>query len=117
MKNKFGLIGLVSLLGLWGIYIDEPIFLSFFAFIIFFEYLFVTPDELFVANMQRAATWAFLSNLIITTLLTLILSMFNISSNPLAGGATVGFSVGIVIFCFSTLLLEWKEKRGNRNDN
>lgn len=37
-------IGFISLLGLWGLIGDEPLFLSFFTFIAFFEYFWVTPD-------------------------------------------------------------------------
>lgn len=117
MKNKFGLIGFVALLGIWGIYTDEPMFLPFFAFILFFEYLFVIPDELFVQNIRKAAGWAFFGNLIITISATLIFSAFNMSSNPLAGGSALGFGFGISIFCFSTSFLEWREKWRNRHEN
>lgn len=117
MKNKFGLIGFVSLLGILGFYTDERLFLSFFAFALFFEYLFVIPDELFVENMRKAAMWAFFSNLTITTLATIIFSVFKMSSNALAGGCILGFSISIAIFCFFTFFLDWREKWRNRYEN
>lgn len=116
MRNKYGIIGFVSILGIWGIYQNEPIFLSFLAFIVFFEYFFIEPDELFIVNMRKAATWGFFTNIVITSLATLVMSVFKISSNALAGGATLGFSIGIAVFCFSTSFLEWKEKRGIKDD-
>lgn len=116
MKNKYGLIGFLSILGIWGLYQNEPIFLSFLAFIVFFEYFFIEPDELFIVNMRKAGTWGFFTNIAITSLATLVMSAFNISSNALAGGATLGFSIGIAVFCFSTSFLEWKEKREIKND-
>lgn len=98
MKNKFGLIGFVSLLGLWGLYNKEPLFLSFFAFVLFFEYLFVTPDELFIENMRKAATLAFFTNLTITVLATLGFSILNSSNHALVGGCTLGFGISIATF-------------------
>ena len=47
MKNYYGCIGFVSLLGFLGL-LGEPIFYSFFAFIVFFEYFAVKPDEMFL---------------------------------------------------------------------
>lgn len=117
MKNKFGLIGFVSLLGILGLYTDEPLLLSFFAFVLFFEYLFICPDELFIENMRKAAMWAFISNLTITALATLIFSVFNMSSNALSGGIILGFSFSIAIFCFSTSFLDRREKWRNRHAN
>lgn len=116
MKNKYGMLGFISLLGVWGLYKNEPLFLSFFAFALFFEYFWVTPDELFLENIKKASTLALFTNFIITTLTTFILSMFKVSSNALAGGCILGFSVSIVVFCFSVLFIEWKEKRGIKND-
>lgn len=115
MKNKFGLIGLVSLLGFWGLHTGEQLFIAFFAFALFFEYLFVIPDELFVENMRKAAMWAFFSNLTITVLATMVISTLDINmSNAFQAGCTFGFSAGIIIFCCSTSFLEWKEKWANR---
>ena len=86
MKNWYGCIGFVSLLGVWGLIGSEPLFLSFFAFALFFEYFWVTPDEMFVDTIKRCASWAFFANLFITTAATFALSYFKMSSNPLAAG-------------------------------
>ena len=37
MKNWYGCIGFVSLLGVWGALAEEPLFYPFFAFLVFFE--------------------------------------------------------------------------------
>lgn len=116
MKNKYGLLGLVSILGIWGLYENEPTFLSFLAFIPFFQYLFVIPDESFKENMKKASSWAFFTILVVTILSTFIMSLFRLSSYALVGGCTLGFSMGIVTFCFSTMFIEWQEKRGIKND-
>ena len=51
MKNWYGCIGFLSLLGFWGILGEEPLFLCFFAFALFFEYFWVNPDEMFIENI------------------------------------------------------------------
>ena len=112
MKNKYGMLGFISLFGVWGLYKNEPLFLSFFSFALFFEYFGVTPDEF----IKKVSTWALFTNFVITTLTTFIISMFKTSSNALAGGCILGFSISIVVFCFSVLFIEWKEKRGIKND-
>lgn len=110
MKNWYGCIGFLSLLGFWGIFGDEPLFLCFFAFALFFEYFWVTPDEIFIKTLRKCATFAFASNLLITTSTTLILSYFNLSSNPLTTGTALGFGASIAVFAFLTFAMEIKER-------
>lgn len=116
MKNKYGFIGFISLLGFVGLFSDEPLFLSFFAFIVFFEYFWVQPDELFVETIRKCATYAFFTNLLITTVATFIFTYFNISSNPLASGTALGFGISIAVFALMTFIMELKERIGARND-
>lgn len=116
MKNWYGCIGFISLLGLWGLIGDEPLFLSFFTFIAFFEYFWVTPDEMFIDTIKKCASFAFFANLFITTVFVLALSYFNLSSNPLAAGTALGFGISIAVFAISTFILETKERINAKND-
>lgn len=116
MKNKYGCIGFLSLLGFWGLFGKEPIFLSFFTFAIFFEYFWVTPDEMFIDTMRKCATIAFVTNLAITTLGTLAFSYFENSDNPLAGGTALGFGISIAVFALLTFIMELKERVAVKND-
>ena len=97
MKNWYGCVGFLSLLGVWGILGDEPLFLCFFAFALFFEYFWVNPDEMFVESMRKCATLAFASNLLIT-------------------GTATGFGVSIAVFAFSTFVMEIRERLNAQND-
>ena len=112
MKNWYGCIGFLSLLGFWGLLGEEPLFLCFFAFALFFGYFWVNPDEMFVANMRKCATLAFALNLLITTSATLTLSHFNFSSNPLAAGTALGFGVSVAVFAFSTFIRSEERRVG-----
>lgn len=116
MKNKYGFLGFMSLLGFVGLFGEEPLFLSFFAFALFFKYFHVQPDEFFIETIRKCATYSFFINIFIVIGATLIFSYFELSSNPLAGGATLGFGISIAIFAFMTFNMEWKERLGARND-
>ena len=116
MKNWYGCIGFVSLLGLLGLQSGEPLFLSFFAFALFFEYFWVTPDEKFVDTMKKCACLAFFVNLSATALITLALAYFKASGNPLAAGAAAGFGISMAAFAFSTFVLELRERVHAQND-
>ena len=75
MKNWYGCIGFVSLLGVWGALAGEPLFYPFFAFLVFFEYFWVTPDEMFLDTMKKCAATAFFCNLFLTAAATLAFSL------------------------------------------
>lgn len=116
MKNKYGFIGFMSLLGFIGLFDEEPLFLSFFAFGLFFKYFLVQPDEFFIETIRKCATYAFFINLFIVTGATFVFYYFKISSNPLAGGTALGFGISIAIFAFMTFIMELKEQLGAKND-
>ena len=95
---------------------DELLFLPFFAFIVFFEYFWVTPDEMFIDIIKKCASFAFFTNLFITTVITLALSYFNLSSAPLTAGTALGFGISIAAFAISTFILETKERINAKDD-
>ena len=70
MKRRYGFLGFISLIGLLGLIEKNADFYPFLAFILFFQYLFVQPDEMFVENMRKAAAWAFYANLTAATNVT-----------------------------------------------
>ncbi len=116
MKNKYGLLGFLSLLGFWGLYSEDSIFLSFFAFIIFFQYFWIIPDELFADTLRKCATGAFFINISITASCTFVLSYFEMSSNPFAAGSSFGFGIAIAVFALSAFVSEWMQRRGAKDD-
>lgn len=116
MKNKYGLIGFVSLIGFLGISTNEKIFFSFFAFAIFFEYFFKQKDEMFEENMRKVAANSFWVMLSGTVVLTLVYEFFLNEKNALEQGVLISFGLGIITFCLSLAFLEWKEGRRILND-
>ena len=62
MKRKgslYGWMGCLSLLGLIGIFSEEKLFLTFFAFAVDFEYFFMRSDEMLEEYMNRSAARGF----------------------------------------------------------
>ena len=115
MKWRYGLIGLFSVVGIMGLLIRDTSLYLFLAFAIFFEYLFIEPDEMFVDNMRKAAAWAFYTELVITALITCV-AVFPFPETALQKGAGVGFGIALIVFCFSTAYFDWKDRRGVSND-
>ena len=105
MKYRYGLLGCISLIGLLGLVEENPAFYPFLAFLLFFQYLFVTPDEMFIANMRKAAAWAFYADLRSENL-----------HQGLAAGMGMGFGLALIVFSFATTWFDWRERRGLTND-
>lgn len=117
MQRRYGLIGFFSLIGLIGFYTNNPIYFPFLAFALFFEYFFVETDEMFITNMRKAASWAFYTNLAITTLATgYLVFVENQADIALTKGVGLGFGVAIMIFSFVTAWFDWKDRHGVSND-
>ena len=58
-KVIYGSLGLLTALGILGIYTENNLFLCFFAFLIHFKYLFVDIDEMLENYTNKSATFSF----------------------------------------------------------
>ena len=59
MKNKYGYLGFLSLLGLVGLFTEERSFLAFFAFAVDFQHCFLKSEEMLETALIRSAAWGF----------------------------------------------------------
>lgn len=117
MKRRYGLLGLLSLVGILGIITHNSSLYPFLAFALFFEYLFIKPDEMFIENMRKAAAWAFYANLAITTAITCYyIAVKQQSEIALLKGIGTGFGVSLIIFSLVSAWFDWKDRRGISND-
>lgn len=117
MKRRYGLLGLLSLIGILGIAIHDPSLYPFLAFALFFEYFFIKPDEMFIENMRKAAAWAFYANLAIATAITCYyIAIKQQSDIALLKGIGTGFGVSLIVFSFVSAWFDWKDRRGISND-
>lgn len=91
-RNIYGLMGLLSLLGFIGIFTKERGFLAFFAFVVDFGYFFIKSDEMLEAYMDKAASLAFYSGMLVTAAVTLIRFFF--AGQPGNTALLTGFASG-----------------------
>lgn len=105
MKNKAWLLGFLGLLGILGFVVDNPGFWGFFGFFAFFRYANVVADELFVANLEKAATNAFFTGLLVYGA-SVIWAAFSSFERAYAYGFPISFALQIVVFVISLTIYE-----------
>lgn len=114
--NYLGFLSLLSLIALLGWTSGNSGFYGFFGFAYYFRYFWVVPDELFLLNLQKAAAFAFMAEMI-----SLVPFMFAcaygagaVQSVPMAFG--LSFAVSVFAFTAALMALEWKERKGAAYD-
>ena len=117
-RSAYGFLGLLSLLGLLGIFTEARAFLAFFAFAVDFEYFFIKSDEMLEEYMNKSASRAFYSGMIVTALVALIhfLTQTQNGNESLLTGFTYGWAVSVIVYALSTAFYGFREKWGLRND-
>ena len=114
----YGSMGLLSLLGLIGVFTQERAFLAFFAFAVDFEYFFIQSDEMLEEAMNRSAARAFYLGMIAVALATLF--GFFVRREPageaLAMGLAAGWAVSAVVYALSTACYGFRERWGLKDD-
>ena len=109
--NYLGLLSLLALIALLGLKTENKGLYGFLGFAYYVRYFFVTPDELFLLNVRKASTAAFICQMI-----SLIPFMFlghfiytTVQAVPFA--FALSFSISIFVFSFYLMALEYKESR------
>lgn len=112
MKNYWhGMLGFLSLLGFIGVFTEERAFLTFFAFIVNFEYFFLQSDEMTEAYMNRAAARAFYCGMLTTAAVALACFFVGrqTSQEALLYGFASGWGVSVAVHGFSIGYCKFKE--------
>ena len=104
MKNKYGYLGFLSLLGLVGLFTEERSFLAFFAFAVDFSYFRVQPDEFFFALMFT------------TLAVTLCCLPAQGPSGALLRGVTLGWAAAVAVHALSAAWYHFRENWGASGD-
>lgn len=114
--NYLGLLSLLALIPILGWKLEIPGLFGFFGFAYYLRYFWVTPDELFLLNLRKAATAAFFWELI--SLVPLLAAAWVICGGTRALPAALGLSyaVAILVFSFALAALELREQRSADHD-
>ena len=115
MKRRYGLLGLLSAIGVLGAATGQASLCPFLAFALFFGCFFVTPDEMFVERMRKAASWAFYADLALTTAVTCVCIAAGYQPDAaLLRGVGAGFGTSLLVISSACAWFEWRELRGSR---
>ena len=121
MKSKrclYGLTGLLSFLGLIGVFTESKAFLAFFAFAVDFEYFFIKSDEMLEEYINRSASRAFYCGMITVALVSAVCFFAGPKREreALITGFAAGWAVSVAVYALSTAYYGFKEKWGLEND-
>ncbi|MBU5626284.1 DUF3796 domain-containing protein [Oscillibacter sp. MSJ-2] len=114
--NYLGFLSLLALIAVLGWTTENEGLYGFLGFAYYLRYFWVIPDEFFRLNVQKAATFAFMAEMI-----SLVPFMFACSflfgavkAVPTAFG--LSYAAAILAFTAALLALEWKEQKGANDD-
>lgn len=119
MKHKMNYLGFLSLLALIAILgwtTDNTGLYGFFGFAAYLRYFWVVPDEFFRLNVQKAATAAFLAEMISLVPFMFACAYLYSGSKAVPTAFALSFGVTILTFTIALVVLEWKEQKGAEDD-
>ena len=114
--NYLGFLSFLALLAVLGFFTDNKGFYGFLGFLVYLRYFWVNPDELFLLNVQKSATAAFLAEMVALVPLIFWFVLSSNSANGLAMAFGASFAVAVVVFSLLLTFLEFKEMSGAAND-
>lgn len=110
--NYLGWLSLLSLISVLGWKSGNTGLYGFFGFIYFIRYFWVIPDELFLLNVRKSATIAFMLSMVsLVPFMFSCSAIYNISA-AIPMSFALSFAVSTIAFAFTMTGLEWKERRG-----
>lgn len=119
MKYKIYYLGFLSLLALIAILgwtTENTGLYGFLGFAYYLRYFWVIPDEFFQLNVQKAATFAFMSEMISLVPFMFVCSCIYGATKAVPVAFGLSFTVTIFAFTIALIVLEAKERKGAEND-
>ncbi len=114
IKNKFGFLSLLALLGLPGFFTENRAYLGFWAFLYYIRYFACVPDEFFKKNVQKAAGSAFFTGIAISVA-AIVLEVLLHDILLLVVGMGVGMVMSVLVFTVKLTIYQMG-KDGEKNN-
>ena len=114
--NYLGLLSLLALIAILGWQTENKGLYGFFGFAYYFRYFWVIPDEFFQLNVQKAATFAFMSEMILLVPFIFVCTFIYGAAKAVPASFSLSFAVTILAFTIALIFLEWRERKGAEND-
>ncbi len=110
--NYLGFLSLLSLIAVLGIRHPGSGLFGFFGFFYYVRYFWVVPDELFLLNVRKSASAAFMAEMVfLVPFMFICAAIYGVpAAVPMAFG--LSFCVCILSFTVSLTVWEWRERRG-----
>ena len=105
-RNKYGLLGFISLLSFTVFLHGDWVALSWIGFASFFRYFWIEPNKFLVDNLKKCAFIAFFMNLATAVIFALIASFWAHGEDLLVLGVRLGFVFSLFTFTFSITIVE-----------
>ncbi|GFI28515.1 hypothetical protein IMSAGC012_03647 [Lachnospiraceae bacterium] len=114
--NYLGFLSLLALIAILGWQTENKGLYGFFGFAYYFRYFWVIPDEFFQLNVQKAATFAFMSEMVLLVPFMFVCAFTYGVAKAVPISFALSFSVTILAFTIALIFHEWRERKGAEND-
>ena len=114
--NYLGLLSLLSLIGILGLTGVNSGLFGFFGFLYYLRYFWIMPDEFFRLNVQKAATFAFMAEMISLVPFMFLCSWIYGTARAVPIAFALSFVATVFAFTIALIILEVKEQRGAAHD-
>ena len=114
--NYLGFLSLLALIAILGWCTENTGLYGFLGFAYYIRYFWVIPDEFFRLNVQKAATFAFMSEMILLVPLMFVCTFIYGAAKAVPISFALSFAVTVLAFTIALIFLEWKERKGAEND-
>lgn len=110
--NYLGFLSLLSIIAVLGWSTGNTGLYGFLGFLYYARYFFVVPDELFRLNVQKAAFFALIAELLCLIPFLFVCSMIYGIRSALPMAFALCFAAAVISFSIGLAVLEWKEQKG-----
>lgn len=114
--NYLGFLSLLVLIAILGWQTENKGLYGFFGFAYYFRYFWVIPDEFFQLNVQKAATFAFMSEMVLLVPFMFVCTFIYGVAKAVPISFALSFAVTILAFTIALIFHEWRERKGAEND-
>lgn len=109
--NYLGFFSLLALISILGVTTGNKGFFGFLGFLSYVRFFSVIPDELFRQNVQKAATYAFITEMIFLVPAMLIGSLWIEQDHLVPFTLALSFALAMIVFTVMIHFLLWQEQK------
>lgn len=114
--NYLGFLSLLALIAVLGWKTENKGLYGFFGFAYYLRYFWVIPDEFFKLNVQKASTFALMTEMISLVPFMFICTLIYGAAKAVPRAFGFSYAAAILAFTTALIVLEWKEQKGAEND-